>query len=118
MFNSNTGLNIMLAPNYFAQGCRMHLLHLCRGVRPPPHSNECLGYDTEQSDSKVPVILELQGMQSSPSLPLLLGSLGPGVGAPNKGPIYGSNRTKPWFQELTVFLHFELCIYAKLNGLK
>ena len=38
-------------------GCRMPQLHLCRGVRPPP--NLCPGYDTKQSDGKVPLILEL-----------------------------------------------------------
>ena len=35
----------------------------------PP--NECPGYDVKQSDSGAPVILELWGMQSIPSLPLL-----------------------------------------------
>ena len=34
--------------------CRIHRLHLCRGVRPP--TNECPGYDTKQSDGEVPVI--------------------------------------------------------------
>ena len=47
-------------------------------------------------------MLELWGMQSTPSLPLLPGSLWPGVVASDKGPIYGLNRTKPWF-EFTVF---------------
>ena len=32
-------------------GCRIHQLLLCRGVRPP--TNECLGYDTKQSDGEV-----------------------------------------------------------------
>ena len=41
-------------------------------------------------------------MQSAPSLPLLPGPLWPGEVASDKGPIYGLNRTKPWF-ELTVF---------------
>ena len=54
-------------------GCRIHQLHLCRGVR--PHSNVCPGYDTEQSDSEASVILELRGMQSTPSLPSLPGPL-------------------------------------------
>ena len=44
-----------------------HQLHLCRGVRP---SNECPGYDTKQSDGEVWVMLELWGMQSTPSLPV------------------------------------------------
>ena len=34
--------------------------------------------------------------------------------APDKGPIYGLNRTKPWFLEFTVF-SIKLRIYAKLN---
>ena len=47
-------------------------------------------------------MLELWGMQSAPSLPLLPGPLWPGVVAPDKDPINGLNRTKPWF-EFTVF---------------
>ena len=38
-------------------------------------------------------MLELWGMQSTPSLPSLPGPLWPGVVAPDKGPIYGLNRT-------------------------
>ena len=38
-------------------GRRIHRLHLCRGVKPA--SNDCLGYDTKQSDDAVPVMLEL-----------------------------------------------------------
>ena len=33
-------------------GCRIHWLHLCRGVRTPP--NECPRYDTKQSDGDIP----------------------------------------------------------------
>ena len=51
-------------------GCRIHQLHLCRGVRPPTKKkNECSGYDTKQSDGEVPVMLELLGMWSTPPLP-------------------------------------------------
>ena len=57
----------------------------------PP--NECPAYDTKQSDGEVPVMLELWGMQSILSLPLLPGPLWPGMVAPDKGPIYGLNRT-------------------------
>ena len=46
--------------------CRIHWLHVCRGVRLP---NECPGYDTKQSDGEIPVMLELWGMRSTPSLP-------------------------------------------------
>ena len=63
-------------------GCRIHWLHLCRGVRPPP--NECPGYNTKQSDGEVPVMLELWGMRSTPSLPSLPGPLWPGVVAPDR----------------------------------
>ena len=38
-------------------------------------------------------MLGLWGMRSTPSLPLLLGPLWLGVTAPDKGPIYGLNRT-------------------------
>ena len=37
-------------------GCRIHQLHLCSEVGP---SNECLGYNTKQSDGEAPLMLEL-----------------------------------------------------------
>ena len=80
--------------------CRIHQMLLCKGVIPTP--NNCPGYDTKQSDGEVPVMPELWGMWSTPSLPLLSGSLWPRVVAPDKGPIYELNRTKPWFLEFTV----------------
>ena len=46
---------------------------------------------------------ELWGMRIATSLPSLPGSLWPGVVAPDKGLIYGLNRTKPWFLDFTVF---------------
>ena len=46
--------------------------------------NECSGYDTKQSDGEVPAVLELWGMWSTPSLPLLPGPLWPGVLALDK----------------------------------
>ena len=60
-------------------------------------------------------MLELWGMRSTPSLPSLPDPLWPGVVAPDKGPIYGLNRTKPWLLDFTVFLKFKLRIYVKLN---
>ena len=48
-------------------------------------------------------MLELWGMPSTPSLPLLPGLLWPRVVAPDKDPTYGLNRTKPWFLDFTVF---------------
>ena len=71
-----------------------------RGKTPP---NECPGYDNKQSDGEVPAMLELWGMLSTPSLPSPPDPLWPGVVAPDKGPIYGLNRTKPWFFHYTVF---------------
>ena len=114
-------------------GCRIYWQHLSRGVRPPPQ--RVSWYDTKQSDGKVPVMLELWGMQSTPLLPSLPGPLWPGVVAPDKGPIYGLNRTNgilmlnwivwlnrmAWnrnvFDNLTV-LTFKLRAYAKLNYFK
>ena len=48
------------------------------------HSNECPRYDTKQSEGKVPVLLELCGMRSTPLLPSLPGSLWPRVVAPER----------------------------------
>ena len=49
---------IHLLPTYQKKKtCRIHWLHLCRGVRLPP-PNAYPGYDTKQSDGKVPVMLE------------------------------------------------------------
>ena len=80
--------------------CRIHRLLLCRGVNPPPTS---VLYVTKQSDCEVPVILELWGMWSTPLLPLSPSLLWPGVVALENGPIYGLNRTKPWFLDFTDF---------------
>ena len=58
-------------------GCRIHRLHLFRGVR--LSSNECPGYDTKQSGGEASVILELWEMRSTLLLPSLPGPLWPGV---------------------------------------
>ena len=71
--NSNSGCPV-------DWGCRIHWtasLQRCK-------TNECPAYDTKQSDGEVPVMLELWGMRSTPSLPLLPGSLWPGVVAPDR----------------------------------
>ena len=52
-------------------------------VRPPPH--ECPLYNTKQSDGEVQGMLELWGMQSTPSLPSLQGRLWAGVVEPDRG---------------------------------
>ena len=62
--------------------CRIHRLHLCRGVRSPP--NECPAYDSKQTDGEAPVMLELWGMRSTPSLPSLPGPFWPRVVAPDR----------------------------------
>ena len=49
-----------------------------------PSSNECLGYDTKQSDGEVPVMLELWGVRSTTSLQLLPGPLCSEVIAPDR----------------------------------
>ena len=87
--------------------CRLGLYNkltapLQRGKTSLPYERP--GYDTKQSDG------ELWGMQSTPSLPSLPSPLWPGVVAPDKGPIYGLNRTKPCFLESTVFLHLN-CVF-------
>ena len=62
-------------------GCKIHWLDLCGGVRP---LHKCPGYDTKQSDGEVPVMLELWGMWSTPSPPLLPGPLWNGVVGPDR----------------------------------
>ena len=62
--------------------CRIHRLHLCKGVRPSP--NECPGYDTKQSDGKFQLMLKLWGMWGTPLVPLLPGLLWPGLVAPDR----------------------------------
>ena len=88
--------------SFFAQSAGAEEYTNCtsaEGVRPTP--NECPRYDTKQSDGEVLVMLELWGMHSILSLPSLPGPLWPGVVVPDKSPIYGLNRTKPWFLEFT-----------------
>ena len=59
-------------------GGRIHRQHLCRGVMPPP-PNKCPSYDIKQSNGNARVMLELWGMWSTLSLPLLIGPLWPGI---------------------------------------
>ena len=51
--------------------------------------NECPGYDTKRSDGEVPVKLGLWRIRSTPSLPLFLGPLWPGVVAPDRAESMG-----------------------------
>ena len=80
----------------------LNRVHLCKGVR--PSTNECPGYDTKQSDGEVPVMLELWGMRSTPSLTSLPGPLWPGVVAPDRVLSIGQIELN--------------CTYAQLNCLK
>ena len=57
-------------------GCRIHRLHLLRGVR---FSQRVSWYDTEQSDGEASVMPELWGIRSTPLLPKFPGSLFPRV---------------------------------------
>ena len=65
-------------------------MHFCRGVRPPT-PNECNGYDTKLSYGEV-LVLELLGMWSTPSLPLLPGPLWFSVVIPFRVPSLGQIR--------------------------
>ena len=62
--------------------CRIHRLHLYRGIRPPPphthtHTTSVLGMILNN-------LMELWGMLHIPLLPLLSGPLWPGVVAPDR----------------------------------
>ena len=59
--------------------CRIHRLHLCRGVRLP---NECPRYDIKQSNGEGLVMQGFWEMRSNTLLPLLPGPLSPGMVAP------------------------------------
>ena len=105
----------------FGWSCRIYRLHLCRGVRPPP--NECPGYDTKQSDSEVPVILKIWGMQSTHLLPSLPDLLGPGVEAPDRILSMGQIELKyvlmlNWITWNRTVWVFKLPSYVKLNCFK
>ena len=96
--------------------CRRHWLFLCRGVRTPP---PCPGYDTKQSNDETPVMPELWGMQSTPSLPLLPGPLCPGVVALDKVLFMGEIELNcvhmlNWIVEIEQFLHLIMYQQKKL----
>ena len=85
--------------------------------------NECPGYDTKQTDGETSVLLRLWGMQSTPSLPLLLGPLWSEVIVPEKVLSMGQIITLNWIIWKEQFLHLtvckqKLCTYAKRNCLK
>ena len=55
----------------------------CYSAETKDFPNKCSGYDTKRSDGIVPIMLELWGMRSTPSLPSLPGPLWPGMVAPD-----------------------------------
>ena len=63
------------------RGCKIPTASLQRGKTP----NEFPGCDTKKSDGEVSVMLELLGMWSTPSLPLLSGPLWPRMVTPDRG---------------------------------
>ena len=69
----------MLLPAHLTGAVEYTGLQHYRGVRSP---NECLAI--KQSNVEAPVMLELWGMQSTSSLPMLPGPLWPGVVAPDR----------------------------------
>ena len=73
-----------MSQNEFAQSAGPVEYTDCTSAEGKTPTNEYPGYDTKQSDGEVPVMLELWGMQSIPSLPLLRGPLWPGMVAPDK----------------------------------
>ena len=68
----------------------------CRGVRP---LNECPGYDTKPSDGEAPG-LELWGMWTTPSLPLVPSPPWTGMLVPDRVPCMGQIKL---FGYLTVY---------------
>ena len=88
-----------------------------------PTPNECSGYDTKQSDGEVPVTMELQGMQSTPSFPLLPGSLWLRVVALDRVLSMGQIELNHilmlnWIAWNRTVLIFKKHTYAKLHCLK
>ena len=69
----------LIPPSPVSWGCRIHWLHLCRGVR--LHQPVFWIWHLTASDGEIPV-LEFLRMWSTPSVPLLPGPLWPGVVEP------------------------------------
>ena len=64
-------LSQIFKSNIFAQSAGAAEYTDCTSREGPDFLNKYLGYDTKQSDGEVPVMLELWGMRSTPSLPSL-----------------------------------------------
>ena len=87
-------------------------VHLQKGKT----SNEVPGYDSKQSDDEVLLMLDLWGMQSTPSLPSLPGPLWPRVVAIDSVQSMGQIELNRDFEILLFFFFaFKLRTYDKLN---
>ena len=89
------------ANDLVSYGCCIHWLRLCSGVRLP----QIFFYLWHKTDGKAPVMTENFGNAEYPFIAIAPRSTQAPSGSPWLGPIYGSNRTKPYS-------------YAKLNYLK
>ena len=85
----------LFSSNSMAQSARAVEYTDCIYVEGYDSPNECLGYNTKQSDSEVPVMLDLWGMSSDPALQSFPGSLWPWVVASDRIQPIRSNKTKP-----------------------
>ena len=102
--------------------CRIHRLHLCKGIRPPLTHSECSRYDIKQSDGKASIMLELWRIPSTPLLSSLPRQLWPLVVALYK--VLSVSQIKlncvfvlNWIAWNRTFLTIKLCSYAKLKCL-
>ena len=115
----HTDVHIDLCPVEW--GCRIHWLHLCRGIGPPPMS--VLDMILNNLMVTVPVMLELWRMQSTSLLPSLPGPLWPGLVAPDRVLSMGQIEINcvlmlNWIAHNRTVLISTQCTYAKLNCLK
>ena len=101
-------------------GCRIHWLHLCKGIR---YSQRVSWYDIKQSDGEVPVMMELWGIRSTLLMASFPGSRWHGVVEPDG--VQSMDRIElnsvfilNWIVWNRIVLTFKLCTYAKLNRLK
>ena len=83
-----------------------------------PTRNERPGYDTKQSDGEVPVMQELWGMWSTPSLPSLHGPVWPGVVTPDRVLSMGGIGLNCALMLNWTVWNRTVCIFAQLNWLK
>ena len=97
-------VSISYDDNHYTTGTSLQYMHICTSGENHPETSQvavaveytdCISaegkdspiefpdYDTKQSNGKAPVTLELWEMQSTLSLPLLPGSLWPGMVSPD-----------------------------------